>query len=39
MEIIKGIVENVKPKLVIVIDSLSSKSIESFAMMKNKHIF
>ena len=28
MEIIKGIVENVKPKLVIVIDSLSSKSIE-----------
>lgn len=28
MEIIQGIVENVKPKLVIVIDSLSSKSIE-----------
>ena len=28
MEIIKGIVENIKPKLVIVIDSLSSKSIE-----------
>ena len=28
MEIIKGIVENVKPKLAIVIDSLSSKSIE-----------
>lgn len=28
MEIIKGIVDNVKPKLVIVIDSLSSKSIE-----------
>lgn len=27
-EIIKGIVDNVKPKLVIVIDSLSSKSIE-----------
>ena len=28
MEIIQGIVENIKPKLVIVIDSLSSKSIE-----------
>ena len=28
MEIIKGIVDNIKPKLVIVIDSLSSKSIE-----------
>jgi len=28
MEIIKGIVENIKPKLIIVIDSLSSKSIE-----------
>ena len=28
MEIIKGIVENIEPKLVIVIDSLSSKSIE-----------
>ena len=27
MEIIKGIVENIKPKLIIVIDSLSSKSI------------
>ena len=27
-EIIKGIVENVKPKLIIVIDSLASKSIE-----------
>lgn len=28
VEIIKGIVDNIKPKLVIVIDSLSSKSIE-----------
>lgn len=28
VEIIKGIVDNVKPKLIIVIDSLSSKSIE-----------
>jgi len=28
MEIIKGIVENIKPKMIIVIDSLSSKSIE-----------
>jgi len=28
MEIIKGIVDNIKPKLVIVIDSLASKSIE-----------
>lgn len=28
MEVIKGIVENIKPKLIIVIDSLSSKSIE-----------
>lgn len=28
MEVIKGIVENIKPKLVIVIDSLCSKSIE-----------
>lgn len=28
IEILKGIVENVKPKLVIVIDSLASKSIE-----------
>ncbi len=28
MEIIKGIVENIKPKLIIVIDSLASKSIE-----------
>lgn len=28
MEIVKGIVENIKPKLIIVIDSLSSKSIE-----------
>lgn len=28
MEIVQGIVENVKPKLVIVIDSLASKSIE-----------
>lgn len=28
MEIIKGIVDNIKPKLIIVIDSLSSKSIE-----------
>ena len=28
LEIIKGIVENVKPKLVIVIDSLASRSIE-----------
>ena len=28
MEVIKGIVENIKPKLVIVIDSLASKSIE-----------
>lgn len=28
MEIIKGIVENISPKLIIVIDSLSSKSIE-----------
>ena len=27
-EIVKGIVDNVKPKLVIVIDSLASKSIE-----------
>ena len=28
VEIIKGVVDNIKPKLVIVIDSLSSKSIE-----------
>ena len=28
MEIIKGIVDNIKPKLIVVIDSLSSKSIE-----------
>ena len=28
LEIVKGIVENVKPKLVIVIDSLASRSIE-----------
>lgn len=28
MEVIKGIVENVSPKLIIVIDSLASKSIE-----------
>ncbi len=28
MEIIKGIVDNIKPKLIIVIDSLCSKSIE-----------
>lgn len=28
MEVIKGIVENIKPKLIIVIDSLCSKSIE-----------
>ena len=28
LEILKGIVDNIKPKLVIVIDSLSSKSIE-----------
>ena len=28
MEIVKGIVENIKPKLIIVIDSLCSKSIE-----------
>ncbi|MCL2384159.1 MAG: GPR endopeptidase [Oscillospiraceae bacterium] len=28
LEIVKGIVENVKPKLLIVIDSLASKSIE-----------
>lgn len=28
MEIVKGIVDNVKPKLIIVIDSLASKSIE-----------
>lgn len=28
MEIIKGVVDNVKPKLIIVIDSLASKSIE-----------
>ena len=28
LEIVKGIVENVKPKLIIVIDSLASKSIE-----------
>ena len=28
VEIIKGIVDNIKPKLIIVIDSLSSKSIE-----------
>lgn len=28
MEVIKGIVDNIKPKLVIVIDSLASKSIE-----------
>ena len=27
-EILKGIVENIKPKLIIVIDSLASKSIE-----------
>lgn len=28
MEVIKGIIENIKPKLIIVIDSLASKSIE-----------
>ena len=28
VEIVKGIVDNIKPKLIIVIDSLSSKSIE-----------
>lgn len=28
MEVIKGIVENISPKLIIVIDSLASKSIE-----------
>ena len=28
MEVIKGIVENIKPKLIIVIDSLASRSIE-----------
>ena len=28
MEVLKGIVENIKPKLIIVIDSLASKSIE-----------
>lgn len=28
MEIVKGIVENIKPKLIIVIDSLASKSID-----------
>lgn len=28
MEVIKGIVENINPKLIIVIDSLASKSIE-----------
>ena len=28
LEIVKGIVDNIKPKLLIVIDSLSSKSIE-----------
>ena len=28
MEVIKGIVENIKPKLIIVIDSLCSKSLE-----------
>ena len=28
MEVIKGIVDNIKPKLIIVIDSLCSKSIE-----------
>ena len=28
MEVIRGIVDNIKPKLIIVIDSLASKSIE-----------
>ena len=28
MEVIKGIVEHIRPKLIIVIDSLASKSIE-----------
>ena len=28
MEVIKGVVENIKPRLIIVIDSLASKSIE-----------
>ena len=28
MEVVKGIVDNIKPKLIIVIDSLASKSIE-----------
>ena len=28
MEVIKGIVENIKPKLIIVIDSLASRSID-----------
>lgn len=28
LEILKGIVENIKPKILIVIDSLASKSIE-----------
>ena len=28
LEIIKGIVDNIKPKMLIVIDSLASKSIE-----------
>ena len=28
MEVIKGIVENIKPKLILVIDSLASRSIE-----------
>jgi len=28
MEVIKGIVENIKPKLIVVIDSLASRSIE-----------
>ena len=28
MEVVKGIVENIKPKLILVIDSLASRSIE-----------
>ena len=38
VEILKGIVENIKPKLLIVIDALASRSIEELAVQYNYQI-
>ena len=38
VEILKGIVENIKPKLLIVIDALASRSIERIAVQYNYQI-